>query len=241
MRYQDLTGQKFGRLTAVSIAEPHRSPCGHIVTMWNCICDCGNKKVVSTVELKRGNVRSCGCLMKELVAKRSKKYNNYTDCGDYIIGFTTKGYEYYIDKEDFDKIKKYCWTTDKQGYLVTTVYEEKKKGLKMHRLIMNCPKNKYVDHINHNVADNRKSNLLIVTNSQNNMNKKILNANTSGITGVYYSKDYNKWYSIITENKKVHHLGYYKNKQEAIKARKNAEDKYFQEYSYRKSTEENKK
>ena len=65
----DLTGQGFGRLTALEPTEKRSGT--HVV--WLCLCDCGNKCLVSSGNLrkqKRG-VKSCGCLRKETVKKRS--------------------------------------------------------------------------------------------------------------------------------------------------------------------------
>lgn len=61
----DLTGQKFTRLTVVS-----RDNTSTKSVRWNCVCDCGNTTNVAANELKRGSSRSCGCLQKELAAKR---------------------------------------------------------------------------------------------------------------------------------------------------------------------------
>lgn len=57
--------------------------------------------------------------------------------------------------------------------------------------------------------------------------KKQIN-NTSGITGVYWNKERNKWKSIIQLNNKQKFLGYFDTKKEAIKARKDAEKNYFE-------------
>ena len=80
--------------------------------------------------------------------------------------------------------------------------------------------------------DNRKSNLRIVSNSENQMNRKLAKNNTSGTSGVDWLKRNNLWRSRITINNQSVTLGYYKNKEDAIKARKEAEEKYFGEYSY---------
>lgn len=61
----DLTGERFGKLTAIEIAE--RDSFGHI--KWRCKCDCGNEVVTYTGRLRNGNTRSCGCLVKETNAK----------------------------------------------------------------------------------------------------------------------------------------------------------------------------
>ena len=65
---KDLTGQRFGRLTVVSITEM-RTPRSHAVR-WLCRCDCGNIKDIAGGDLRRHNTQSCGCLRLELSIKR---------------------------------------------------------------------------------------------------------------------------------------------------------------------------
>jgi hypothetical protein len=62
---EDLSNRVFGRLTALSRAKNKEN--GR--TAWNCICDCGNKCIVGTKELKNGDTQSCGCLRDELLTK----------------------------------------------------------------------------------------------------------------------------------------------------------------------------
>jgi hypothetical protein len=62
--FNDLGGQRFGRLQAVSF-----DGTGHGKTWWICICDCGNEKRVAYAHLVLGLVRSCGCLRKQTAAK----------------------------------------------------------------------------------------------------------------------------------------------------------------------------
>lgn len=100
---------------------------------------------------------------------------------------------------------------------------------------MGDPDNMVIDHKNHNLLDNRKSNLRIVTNSQNQMNKAIVQNNTSGATGVVWLKDTQQWRAEIRINMKTIYLGFFTNKDDAIAARKLAEEKYFGEYSYANS------
>lgn len=56
MKFIDLTGQRFGRLTAVSRAANKGN-----ATMWLCRCDCGNEKAISAHHLSSGVTQSCGC------------------------------------------------------------------------------------------------------------------------------------------------------------------------------------
>lgn len=65
MRKIDLTGQRFGRLTVINQAEHYISPTGKKQIRWNCLCDCGNKAVVTTNQLRSGGTVSCGCYHKE--------------------------------------------------------------------------------------------------------------------------------------------------------------------------------
>jgi len=52
-RLNDLTGQKFGKLTAIEYLGD---------TYWLCRCECGRMKKVRGGNLRNGTVRSCGCL-----------------------------------------------------------------------------------------------------------------------------------------------------------------------------------
>ena len=128
-----------------------------------------------------------------------------------------------IDLDDLDKVKDLKWHLN-HGYVRNNEIGS------LHRLVMDCPENMVIDHINHNPLDNRKSNLRICTQQQNLMNLSKNSNNTSGVTGVSWSKVKNKWMSIIVINRKTIFLGYFNNKEDAIEARKQAEIDYFGEY-----------
>lgn len=57
----DLTGQRFGRLTAIEYAGKDNQ----MLTLWRCICDCGKEITTRASSLKCGNTQSCGCLQAE--------------------------------------------------------------------------------------------------------------------------------------------------------------------------------
>lgn len=228
---KDLVGQSFGRLTVFEYCGTDK----HQKRRWKCKCNCedGNVIEVTTSQLTTGSTKSCGCLQRERTSKANKKYNRYDLSGKYGIGYTGNGEEFYCDLEDYDKIKDYCWENS-NGYMITGDKNNRSKNIIMHRLIMDCSENDTaVDHINHNRKDNRKINLRICTDSQNNMNHVLRKDNSTGVTGVYYDKRINKWYSQIKiKGRKRITLGYFENKEDAIKTRKEAEEKYFGEYSY---------
>ncbi len=87
-----------------------------------------------------------------------------------------------------------------------------------------------VDHINRNKLDNRLSNLRI-TDKKNNSINKVSSNNTSGIIGVNYRKDRNKWRAFITIDGKQKSLGLYENIEDAIISRLKGELKYFGEFA----------
>lgn len=64
-KYEDLTGQKFGRLTVLE-ATDRKSNDGRRI--WKCICNCGNIKYTTCQNLKRGQCTSCGCKNKEQIS-----------------------------------------------------------------------------------------------------------------------------------------------------------------------------
>ena len=63
--FKDLTGQKFGRLTVIRVAEPHEIKDKAKGTHWFCQCSCGNTTVVTVQNLHGNHTQSCSCLHKE--------------------------------------------------------------------------------------------------------------------------------------------------------------------------------
>ena len=64
------------------------------------------------------------------------------------------------------------------------------------------------------------------------MNRGLQSNNASGATGVYWHKQSSKWVAFIQNNRKHIHLGSFENFEDAVKARKDGEEKYFGEFSY---------
>ncbi len=235
---KDLTGQKFGRLTVQYRGESTNNR----VSRWWCKCDCGNPELVliAKTSLTNGTTRSCGCLQREIASSIRKGYNEYDLTGEYGVGFTTNcdSYgrnEFYFDLEDYDKIKDYCWYFNQKDYVhASDIKGNKRKICQMHQIILPTDGEYVVDHIHGKTTknDNRKSNLRKVTQSQNAMNAKLRSNNKSGVTGVSYYKKTNKYRVFIQCNGENHYLGSFDNFDDAVRVRKEAEEKYFGEYSY---------
>lgn len=217
---KDLTGIKFGNLTVLKRAKNKISPNGLKRTVWECLCVCGNKKDILASNLQRGFTQSCGCLRKESTRVRMSKKNEFVklDAG-YEFFFSNAHSSFVVDEEDFLKIKKYCWYLDSNGYVATSI---NKKKIYLHRFILNCDSKDIVDHIDRDKSNNKRSNIRIVTITQNNQNRLARGYNKNS-TGLYYVS--------ITVNKKRIYLGQYKTKKEAREARILAEKEYFGEYA----------
>lgn len=214
----DITDEKFGKLTPIKVVGKNKRR----QLMWECKCDCGNTTVTCGSEMRLGRIKSCGCVQSGLKQiRRDPKIPKYKLTRKYGIGYTNKGNKFYFDLEDYQKIKDYSWGEDGKGYICA---DTKNGKIRLHRLILNATQ--IVDHINHNIKDNRKCNLRECTPSQNAMNR----TNTKGIS---FNKSAKKWRARIGINKKTIYLGTFINKQDAINARKKAEEKYFGEFAYK--------
>ncbi len=68
-RFIDIEGQKFHRLTVVGFAE-----CRPNGVYWFCQCDCGNVKKVNSSNLRKGDIKSCGCWLLEFTANLNRTH-----------------------------------------------------------------------------------------------------------------------------------------------------------------------
>ena len=170
-----------------------------------------------------------------------KLENSFVECTDWaeIIVHSKKhgDYRFKIDKEDVERCEKLHWrlsrfkTKSDTGFYCAS--GDNGKVTLLHRYIMDTPNNMCVDHINGDTTDNRKINLRNCTKADNNKNLKLGYRNTSGHKGVYFRKNKNnkKWLAAIGVNGKLINLGLFEHKDDAIKARKRAEIKYFGEFN----------
>lgn len=228
------------RWIVVERAEDYTKPDGVREAKWWCRCSCGNPNLKSILGriLRFGGSLSCGCLQREKAAitcSSMKKNTTWIDDifedekGQYRIGLAhNTGNEFYVDVEDFEKVKDYCWTESVSNmglhFPVTTING---KTTSMHQLL-GC---KNWDHADRNEMNNRRCNLRPCTVQENRRNKSTQSNNTSGVSGVSWRKDREV---ITVENRKQIHLGVFKNKEDAIRTRLNAENEMFKEFAPQK-------
>lgn len=150
---------------------------------------------------------------------------------EYIVNSPKHGKQIVLlDDEDAHFCSKGLYVHEIGQFLYVRIKPNK---VSLHRAIMGIPKGKVIDHINRNPLDNRKSNLKICTIQENLRNQKRPN-NRTGTTGVsitkYWKNRIGYQANIVVNYKKIY-IGFYKNLEDAIKARKEAEIKYYETQS----------
>jgi hypothetical protein len=148
-----------------------------------------------------------------------------------------------VDEEDYDYLIQWAWhaNRNKNQYYAATNMKLKEVAYTcfMHNLIaerMGIVGN--ADHKNRDGLDNRRSNLRLADDSQNNINRGLRLDSTSGYKGVCYRKDTNKWRAYITCKRERISLGSFKTAEEAAQAYNNAAIRLFGEYAYLNHVEE---
>lgn len=235
----NLTGKRFGRLVVLKQAEDYVNPnTGVRTARWLCQCDCGSDPVIITggrLKDKKHPTISCGCYNKEVNRKRLKRYNRFSELlvdeyGEYYIGWTRNtNKEFYIDAQDYDKVKDWCRSEFKgKGTDFTRIHASiNGKPMLMHIYLGYSN----YDHIDRNELNNRRYNLRQCTIIQNNMNKSVRSDNTTGITGVRFDRQRMKWVAYLQTDKKIKYNKRFDNKEDAIRARLKAEKEYFGEFA----------
>lgn len=102
--FKDLTGQKFGKWTALYRVADHITKSGYKFTAWRCRCDCGVEKDVTANSLLSGASTSCGCARREHCKEAARK--TFTTHGE----SKTRLYKIWVG------IKKRCYDKNSYGY-----------------------------------------------------------------------------------------------------------------------------
>ncbi len=198
---RDITGQRFGQLTALSPTE-ERGSRGSVI--WRCRCDCGREVQVELGQLTAGYRKSCGCLSrpprKDFIGRRfgrltvtgyegkragMHQWRCRCDCGqETVVGQTLLQ----------SKKTKSC------GCLQATVYRE-----------------------NLRLTEGTSITMLRAVKSG-----RLMKSNTSGYNGVYFNKKRGMWVAQITFQGKTRYLGSFHQLMDAVKARQRGEEIYDQ-------------
>lgn len=204
MRRIDMTGQKYGRLTAVGLDRIENSH-----TFWKFCCDCGKSVVIDGWSVRSGKIKSCGCYNADRI-KKQRKFNEYEIIDGYVkVKLNDENYML-CDIEDWERFNGHYWYISDNGYAVC---ETMKTGaLRFHKLVTGTTAEIIIDHINRNKLDNRKQNLRIADKKVNSINRDLQSNNTTGHAGVHFNKKSGKWNARVKVKGKVIWLGHISNK-----------------------------
>jgi len=132
-----------------------------------------------------------------------------------------------VDGEDYEKINGKKWHRCTNGYVA---YIDGRKWISLHSVILETSEDEVIDHINRDGLDCRKANLRVCAHHQNCWNQGLRKNNVSGAKGVCWYKQTKRWVVRIRHKNKRVHLGYFKNKADAVEAYNKAALKYHGEF-----------
>lgn len=151
--------------------------------------------------------------------------------GDICYIPMTQGKIAICDADMYEIVRQHQWRPDGFGYPCMQI---ERRTYLLHRMVMeriyiNIDQ---IDHINHNILDNRRINLRKATSYQNMANIALTKANKSGFKGVQWDKKRNKWHAQIKSHGKVTHLGNFFCIIKAAKAYNEAAKKIHEEFAW---------
>lgn len=207
VKIENLTDQTFGKLTVQRIKESSKG-----TITWQCLCACGNIKVVSGDDLRAGRTKSCGCLKREKLTTHgmtgTPEYATWRSMLSRCHNQNNSAYKDYggrgitVCKE---------WLHSFEHFFRDT--GQKPVGLTLERIDNNLG---YF-----------KNNCKWATCVEQNRNQRVRSCNISHVTGVFWRKRSKTWEASIGVDYKSIFLGGFSNLEEAIKARKEGERKYW--------------
>ena len=198
----DLTGQRFGKLTVVSRAENIGRD-----TAWLCRCDCGGEKAVRTANLRKGRTRSCGCGLTGPMLPGTKQLDLTGQRFGKLVAVAP------VAEPDRRGTYKWLCRCDCGGETAVAV-SNLRNG---HTRSCGCESRLSLESLHY--VDGTNIELIRKNTRRSN--------NTSGCAGVVWRKKDRRWSADIGFQGKRYYLGLYERYEDAVRARKEAETRYF--------------
>ena len=148
----------------------------------------------------------------------------------------TRGRVAIVDEEDYKRLSAYKWRANGQEYtyaLTAISVDGKQKSVPMHRMIMGveyASHSVYVDHRNGDTLDNRKDNLRLCNNHENQGNSKP-RGGVSKYRGVCWNRTRQKWQANIKVYYRQKHLGHFDDEEDAARAYDRAARQHFGDFA----------
>lgn len=215
---EDITGLRFGRLVVIKKTAKKSRSC----YLWLCRCDCGNEKLATVGMLRKKTIQSCGCLQRE-----SRLGNAAGRRVGHLVGIESTG-------RIVDGSAVWRWRCDCGREIELCLNSVCLGG----RTSCGCAGKKIKSA--QALAMQKKCGRVEGTQLCRLAASKISKANSSGRIGVSWHKRIKKWQARLMIKREMILLGYYDNVDDAIKAREQAEKKYYapilRKYGWRKKT-----
>jgi len=146
----------------------------------------------------------------------------------------TQGRVALVDDDDYERVSQLKWHTQhvrRQWYALASPTHN--TNIMMHRYLLGCPPGQEVDHINHDGLDNRRRNLRLCTNSQNQANnRKQLRPTSSRFKGVAWYAREERWQAKVKHRGRSFWLGLFDSEEEAARAYNTKAQELFGEFAY---------
>ena len=206
-------GARFGSLTLLE--EVPKAQAGKRRS-FVCQCECGNQSTVRGERLRSGHTTSCGCRAGKTSPRGEHKPAEVSDAA--WIPLASNRWML-VDSEDAALFADKKLSLSGSGYAVWHEWVNKKMvAIGAHRLLLGIGRLKdtsmFVDHINGNRLDNRRSNLRLCTHLQNSRNVRA--KTRCGLKGV--TQRGQKWQAGIRIDGKTKHLGTFDTLEDAARA-----------------------
>lgn len=208
-------GQKYGRWTLLEEVTRYDKD-GIKILYWKCLCDCGNIKEVSSGGLLWGDSQSCGCLNRENTRKRATKHN------------MSKSSEY----GRWTAMKERCLNSENPHYKnyggrgITVCDRWLESFENFYANMGECPEGMSLDRIDVN-GNYCPENCRWTDRGEQNYNTRKHKDNTSGYIGISWDKGKKKWGCRLYKDGVRVLDKYFKDINDAIKERLEAELKYY--------------
>ncbi len=145
-----------------------------------------------------------------------------------------RGHFAIVNEDNFERLSKHRWHMNNgypRRYNGPRFKATGNRGTTpMHAEVLEVPPGFLPDHSDRDKTNNTRENLRVVTYAANSRNRGVQKNNSSGVRGVLWHKRDKKWYAYIKVDRKIIHLGYFKELKEATAVRLAAAIKYHGEY-----------